>query len=140
MHTAMPEPSTQTAPQRGLIILAHGSRDPAWPAPFIALAEQLRRQQPQLQVACAYLQLCPPDLPSAAAALQQAGCRQIAIAPMFLGLGTHIRQDLPQHLAALQAAHPDCQFSLLPVLGESPAMQALMAQELLAQLGAMMAA
>lgn len=118
----------------GLIILAHGSRDAAWRTPFEALAERLRAARPQLQVVCAYLQLCPPDLPQAAAALRQAGCQSVAIAPMFLGLGTHIRQDLPEHLAALQLAYPDCHFSLLPVLGDNAAMQALMAEHLLASL------
>ena len=116
---------------QGLIILAHGSRDAAWRQPFETLAKSLASEQAQLQVRCAYLQLCAPDLPQAAAELQAAGCRQIAIAPMFLGLGTHIRLDLPQLLQTLQDAHPDCRFTLLPVLGDSAAMQTLMAQHVL---------
>ncbi len=124
----------QQTQKTGLIILAHGSRDAAWRAPFEALAERLRtadaERHTQRPVACAYLQLCAPDLPQACAQLLAAGCGHIAIAPMFLGLGTHMREDLPAHLAALQAAHPDCRFSLLQVLGDSPAMQALMAAHL----------
>ena len=120
----------QNPPASALIILAHGSRDAAWRAPFEALAQRLRKADSQRPVACAYLQLCAPDLPQACAQLLAAGCTHIVIAPMFLGLGTHMRQDLPAHIASLQAAHPHCRFSLLQVLGDNPSMQALMAEHL----------
>lgn len=112
---------------QALIVLAHGSRDAAWRAPFEAIAAQIAAQQPGLQVRCAYLQLCDPDLWQAAASLRQAGCQRMAIAPLFLGAGTHIRQDLPDLLAAVQAQLPDCTLSLLPVFGDDAAVQGWMA-------------
>lgn len=116
----------KNSPQ-ALILLAHGSRDAAWRTPFEAIAAQIAAQQPGLQVRCAYLQLCDPDLLQVAAGLRQAGCQRMAIAPLFLGAGTHIRQDLPDLLAAVQAQLPDCTLSLLPVFGDDAAVQGWMA-------------
>jgi sirohydrochlorin cobaltochelatase len=109
---------------QALVLLAHGSRDAAWRAPFEAIAAQIRVAQPSLRVVCAYLQLCTPDLPQAVADLCQSGYQHIAIAPLFLGAGIHIRQDVPELLAAVQAQHADCTFTLMPVLGDDAAVQA----------------
>ena len=119
-------------------MLAHGSRDAAWRAPFEAIAArisaQMALQQSGLQVRCAYLQLCAPDLAQVAADLCLAGCQHIAIAPLFLGAGTHMREDFPVLLAAVQAQQPDCTFALLPVLGDDAQMQGLMASWVLQSL------
>ena len=116
---------------QALILLAHGSRDAAWRAPFEAIAAQIAAQtaaqQPALQVRCAYLQLCAPDLAQVVADLRLAGCQRIAIAPLFLGAGTHMRQDLPDLLAAVQAQQADCTLTLLPVFGDDAAVQSWMA-------------
>ena len=103
----------------GLLLLAHGSRDPLWRGPTEALAARLRQMQPGLAVACAYLDLCPPDPSAAAAALVQSGARRIRIAPLFLGLGKHAREDLPRLSEDLRLAHPEVEFELIPSLGES---------------------
>lgn len=55
-----------TAP-RGLLLFAHGARDAAWAAPFQAVVQRVRTEQPALQVALAFLELMLPDLPTAAA-------------------------------------------------------------------------
>ena len=127
----------KNSPQ-ALVLLAHGSRDAAWRAPFEAIAArisaQMALQQPGLQVRCAYLQLCASDLAQVAADLCQAGCQHIAIAPLFLGAGTHMREDFPVLLAAVQAQQPDCTFALLPVLGDDAQMQGLIASWVLQSL------
>ena len=41
--------------RQGIIVFAHGSRDPLWHRPVEAVAERIRAQQPQALVACAYL-------------------------------------------------------------------------------------
>lgn len=117
-----------------MILLAHGSRDGAWRASFEAIAQKITAQQPGLQVRCAYMQLCAPDLSQAVTDLRQASCQHIAVAPLFLGAGMHIRQDLPDLLAAVQAQQPDCTLRLLPVLGDDAQMQSLMANWLLQSL------
>ncbi len=103
----------------GLILFAHGARDSRWAQPFQRLQTILSEQQPQRQVALAYLELMSPSLPDAVAAMAAQGITQIDIAPMFLGVGAHMREDFPALMADLKVQYPHVQLSVLPVLGES---------------------
>ncbi|MFN6995712.1 MAG: sirohydrochlorin chelatase [Aquincola tertiaricarbonis] len=104
----------------GLLLFAHGARDPRWAEPFEAVAARVRAQRPQLQVRLAYLEFMQPELPAAAAALVAAGCRRIDVLPLFLGAGGHVRKDLPALMERLQAEHAGVQFRLHAAVGEMP--------------------
>jgi len=112
---------------RGVILFAHGSRDPLWRLPIEAVADAIRQREPAALVCCAYLELCSPDLAQAATDLIAAGAREIRVFPLFLGVGKHAREDLPQLLAQLQATHPGVAVELMPTAGEHPQLTALMA-------------
>jgi len=119
---------TTTASQpRGIILLAHGSRDPLWRAPIEAVAAQVRADAPGTPVLCAYLELCAPTLPEAAAQLAAAGVCAIRVFPLFFGVGKHAREDLPKLVGQIQAGHPGITVELLPTAGEYPELTALMA-------------
>lgn len=115
-------------PVNGIILFAHGSRDPLWHQPMQQVAERIRQLDPQVQVRCAYLELTTPDLPTCADELIRSGISAITIIPMFLGVGRHAREDLPQLLAGLQAAHPLVRFSLQPAIGEDARVLDLLAR------------
>jgi sirohydrochlorin cobaltochelatase len=102
----------------GLILFAHGARDPRWAAPFEAVAAQLRTLRPGTAVRLAFLEFMSPTLPEAGAELVAAGCTQVQVLPMFLGAGGHVRKDLPLLIDTLQAAHPGVQVRLHPAIGE----------------------
>lgn len=112
----------------GLILFAHGARDPAWASPFEAVAARVRQARPDAEVRLAFLELMTPSLPEAGAALAAAGCTQVAVLPLFLGAGGHVRKDLPRLVDALRAAHPDMTFELHGAVGENPAVIAAMAE------------
>ena len=112
---------------RGIVLFAHGSRDPLWRAPIEAVAAQIRARQPETPVLCAYLEMCPPTLSDAASNLIAAGARQLRVFPLFFGVGKHAREDFPLLLAQLRAAHPDVAIELLPAAGEDDRLTALMA-------------
>jgi sirohydrochlorin cobaltochelatase len=113
---------------RSIILFAHGSRDPLWRAPMEAVARRIATQQPERPVACAYLELCEPSLPAAAADQVAQGAALITIVPMFLGTGKHAREDLPILVQQLRDAHPGVAFSVQQAIGEDPRMTALMAE------------
>lgn len=115
-------------PHSGVILFAHGSRDPLWRLPIDAVAERVRAQQPNLLVAVAFLELTAPDLPSTVEVLMKQGVNHLRIVPMFLGVGRHAREDLPDLVQGLTEAYPQMSFELLPAIGEHPAMTALMAE------------
>jgi sirohydrochlorin cobaltochelatase len=110
----------------GLILFAHGARDPRWALPFEAVAAQVRAARPGVQVQLAFLEFMAPTLPEAGQALALAGCTQVQVLPMFLGTGGHVRKDLPLLMDTLRAAHPATSFTLHPAIGElAPVTQAM---------------
>jgi sirohydrochlorin cobaltochelatase len=110
-----------------VILFAHGSRDPLWRLPIDAVAERMQALQPGLPVAVAFLELTEPDLPHTVELLMKQGVAHVRIVPMFLGVGRHAREDLPELVRGLTQAYPQMSFELLPAIGEHPAMTALMA-------------
>ena len=104
-----------------IVLFAHGSRDPAWQRPMLAVAQRIRDQRPQAWVACAYLELTEPSLPQAVAQAVSLGHVHIRVLPMFLGVGKHVREDLPVLMAQLQQDHPHVRFDLQPAVGEQSA-------------------
>jgi sirohydrochlorin cobaltochelatase len=111
----------------GLILFAHGARDPRWALPFEAVAERVRAAQPGVPVRVAYLDFMTPSLPDAAGELAAAGCSRIEVLPMFLGAGGHVRQDLPRLLQSLRDAHPGLRLTLHTAVGEIDSVIAAMA-------------
>jgi sirohydrochlorin cobaltochelatase len=111
----------------GLILFAHGARDPAWATPFDAVAARVRRAQPDAEVRLAFLELMAPSLPEAGAALVAAGCTRVSVLPLFLGAGGHVRKDLPKLVDTLRAAHPTVLFALHGAVGEDDGVIAAMA-------------
>lgn len=128
MHAAAPAPGNDD--RVGIVLFAHGSRDPLWRAPIEAVADRVRAQHSggAAEVRCAYLELTEPDLPTAVRELAALGLRRIRILPMFLGVGRHAREDLPLLMQALHRAHPQVRFDLRPAVGEDPRLLDLLAR------------
>lgn len=118
----------------GLILFAHGARDPRWSLPFEAVAARVREARPGVPVRLAYLEFMAPNLPDAGAELASAGCTRIEVVPMFLGAGGHVRKDLPLLLEQVRAAHPGLRVTLHTAVGEIDSVMAAMAMAALATL------
>jgi sirohydrochlorin cobaltochelatase len=116
----------------GIVLFAHGSRDERWRKPVEAVAHRISAHDPSARVVCAYLEMVSPDLRTAAEALIAEGARSIRVVPLFLGMGKHLREDLPGLLEGLQAEHPDVVFSLAQAVGEEPELIDLIARIALA--------
>lgn len=103
---------------RGLLLLAHGARDPRWAAPFETLAQRLRVLAPELEVRLSYLDFLPPTLQDAGAELARAGVTRVDVLPLFLGAGGHVRNDVPRLTADLAAAYPHVEWIVRTTIGE----------------------
>jgi sirohydrochlorin cobaltochelatase len=114
--------------QTGLILFAHGARDPRWATPFEAVAARVRGMRPAALVRLAYLEFMAPTLPEAGSALAAAGCGRIEVLPLFLGAGGHVRKDLPLLVDTLRAVHPGVRFNLHAPVGELDSVIAAMAE------------
>ena len=116
----------------GLLLFAHGARDPAWAQPFEAVARNVRQQRADLPVVLAFLEFMTPTLPEAAERLVAEHCNQIEVIPLFLGSGGHVRKDIPALLADMAHRHPRVTWRLQPAIGEVDSVVAAMAQAALA--------
>ncbi|TDO10494.1 MULTISPECIES: sirohydrochlorin chelatase [Halomonas] len=103
-----------------LILLAHGSSDPHWRAPFEHFAQALTARL-STPLRLAYMELSEPSLESTVAELIQAGVERAEILPLFFAAGRHLRKDVPGQVEALSATHPGIKLALLPPVGEHPA-------------------
>lgn len=112
---------------RALVLLAHGARNPAWAAPFEQLAAHLSQSRPEWTVRLAFLELMPPDLPSALATLAHEGIKAVDVFPLFLGGSGHVLRDVPPLLEQARQQH-GLSIVLHPALGQQPGMVQAMAQ------------
>ena len=100
--------------RKGIVLFAHGSRDPEWARPFERIAAALSKRE-EFLVRIAYLELMQPSLDAAIAELVASGVASIRIVPLFFGAGGHVREDLPRLVAA---ANPPVQVTIDPPIGE----------------------
>lgn len=114
--------------KRGLLLFAHGARDPRWALPFEDVARRIRAADPDVPVALCFLEFMTPGLVEAGSALAAQGCDRIEVVPLFLGAGGHVRKDLPALLEQLREAHPHAQWLLRPAVGEDASVVEAMAR------------
>jgi sirohydrochlorin cobaltochelatase len=101
----------------GLILFAHGARDPAWAAPFERMRERLVAQAAGVPVCLAYLEFMQPDLSAAVAQLRAQGCTSVKVLPVFMAAGGHLKRDLPVLASDAAAAH-GVEVRVLPPVGD----------------------
>lgn len=106
--------------QRGIVLFGHGSRDPLWHQPMQEVQRSIAQRDSRARVCCAYLELTTPDLPTATADLVAAGVTHITVVPMFLGVGKHAREDLPELVLSLRERYPSVTIHLQCAVGEDP--------------------
>ena len=113
--------------RQGLLLFAHGARDPRWAEPFEAIAKRVRQTAPDLRVELAFLEFMAPDLIDAGRTLAADGCTVVDVVPLFLGAGGHVRKDLPELLQRLGESHAQVRWRLRPAIGEVEGVIAAMA-------------
>jgi len=115
-------------PKQGLVLFAHGARDPRWAEAFEAVADRIRTLRPDLPVTLAFLDYLTPDLAAALRAQAAQGVDRVRLVPLFFGRGGHLREDFPVILEAARAAVPGVDVDVTEAAGESGAIQAALAQ------------
>ncbi len=104
---------------RGILFFCHGARQDSWRVPFDAILAQSRRDQPQVPVTLAFLEMMKPDFFEALAELQTQGVCSVDVVPLFLAPGSHTQRDLPLLLEQARKRWPGLVFRVGPTLTES---------------------
>lgn len=113
--TALKAPPTVTT---GILLFAHGSRDPVWRAPFERVLTRVSHAHPG-PVALGFLEHMHPDFMQVSEELIGHGATRIRVVPLFLAAGGHVRQCIPELIDQARIAYPSVQFESTPPLGES---------------------
>jgi sirohydrochlorin cobaltochelatase len=119
-HLGMSQPS-----QHAILLFAHGSSDPMWAQPFEKILENVR-EQTALPVALAYLERMTPSLADAVGGFAARGVENVALVPLFLAVGSHMRNDLPVMVREAEARF-GVTIAVCSTIGESPDMAASIA-------------
>jgi sirohydrochlorin cobaltochelatase len=99
-------------PDTAFVLIAHGSRDPAWAAPLAELAHSVGAR-------LAFVEMGAPSIEEAVAQALAEGARVVRLLPLFMAVGYHVKRDIPARVEALRAAHPGSIIEILPSLGEN---------------------
>jgi sirohydrochlorin cobaltochelatase len=115
-----------------LLLAAHGTRDQAGVDAFTALTKRVGTLAAgeQTQVAGGFIELSPPPLREAVAALGPPA-RMVAV-PLMLSAAGHAKGDIPAALAREQARHPGLTWAYARPLGPHPALIDLLAARIAA--------
>jgi sirohydrochlorin cobaltochelatase len=114
--------------KRGIVLFAHGARDPGWALPVQRLAGLVAARDAGARVETAFLEHLPPPLEQAVDNLLREGIHDITVVPVFIAQGGHLKQDLPRIVAAIRDSHPQLMIRLAPPMGESTAVLEAMAE------------
>jgi len=106
------------------ILLAHGSRDPQWVAPFLELEQGLTKQY--TSVSLAFMELTSPNIEDAVRQAIVNNAKNIAVLPLFLATGRHLKTDVPELLTPLRSRY-QVDITLLPAVGEQEEFRIMLA-------------
>jgi len=104
---------------RAVVLFGHGARDPEWALPMRRVRDRLAALAPDVGVELAFLEFIEPGLDDAIDALVARGARHVAVVPMFIAQGGHLKSDLPKLVAAARARHPGCEIVQALAVGEA---------------------
>ena len=113
--------SLSSSRQTLLILLAHGSSDPAWQEPFQEMTASIAANQPH-PVKLGFMELCGPSLEDIANEQPADQMIDIEILPLFFSAGRHLRRDVPHQIAELNERFPNLTFTLHDPVGIHPKM------------------
>jgi sirohydrochlorin cobaltochelatase len=122
---------TQPTPP-ALLIAGHGTADEKGAEQFRAFADRVGKRLASrgVTVEGGFIELSPPPLGDAVAALVDSGHRRIAAVPLMLVAAGHAKGDIPAALAREKQRHPGLSVAYGRALGPHPVLLALLRRRL----------
>lgn len=105
---------------KGILILAHGSREKETEETLKKITEMTKAKLPDTIIETAYLQFSEVNLRKGIDKLIEKDVTDIRVIPYFLFSGVHIREDIPKEIEEYIADKPGIKISMGDTLGEDP--------------------
>lgn len=103
------------------IVLGHGSRNQNTVGEFQETIARYQLLYPEDSVSCAFIEFSKPTLEEEIDRLSCEAClEKIVIVPLFLSIGNHLTNHLPDRLAEIQKKHPKLSLVLGRHIGADP--------------------
>ena len=102
----------------GILLFAHGARDPEWARPFERILALLERRAPTTPIELAFLESMHPTLDEAMHALGNRGAERVTIVPLFMAQGNHLRKDLPEIVRRACESNPGLSVRTARAIGD----------------------
>lgn len=105
--------------QTVLIIMAHGSRNPAANSEFGQLVSSIAKQTSDYAIVTpCFLELAQPSLQDAISEYLKLGYHQFDLYPLFFNQGNHVTRDIPAQINQAQEQHQECVIRQLDYFGK----------------------
>lgn len=108
-----------------MLLVGHGTRDPAGVAEFLAVADLMRIRLDPLPVLPGFLELAEPSIEAAVASLAAKGVQSVYAVPVLLFAAGHAKRDIPDAVAEAGRRHGLAVLEQTPHLGCRPELLAL---------------
>lgn len=118
---------------RALLVVGHGTKDPAGVEQFHDLVRRVSRTLVDADVEGGFLELAPPPVQDAVSRLVAAGHRSVDVVPLVLVAAGHSKGDIPAALERERLRHPGLSFRYGRPLGPHPLLLADLTERLTAQ-------
>ena len=124
--------SSAKGKKKGVLVVAHGSRNSEANDAVIALAERLKVLLETGLVEAGFLELAKPSIPEGIGALAAKGVEELIVYPFFLARGVHIKKDIPRIVEeAVALLGRELPYKILEPLGVHPGIFDIVADTLL---------
>jgi sirohydrochlorin ferrochelatase len=114
---------------KGLLLIAHGSRNPEANEDLVLLGRQMEGGEFPV-VEPSYLELAQPSIEDGAKKCISRGATDITMVPYFLSAGVHVKTDLQEALENLGKEYPHARFKLTAHLGRHPLLLEIVKQRI----------
>ncbi len=103
---------------KGILIIGHGSRDLEAQKQFMEVVQMIGDSM-DCKVNGAFMELAKPDFFSVVEDFVKDGIDNIAVCPLFLFSGIHIKMDIPELIEEAKVKHPNVSFTFGEPIGAS---------------------
>ena len=116
------------AERKGIVLFAHGARNPDWRKPIEAIDAAMKAREPRARVEIGFLEFLAPSLPEAIDRLAGDGIRDIVVVPIFMAQSGHTKRDLPELLESARTRHTGLSIEVATPIGEAEAVVVAIAE------------
>lgn len=117
-----------------ILLVGHGSRDPAGNREIEAFAQQWRKRQPNWKIDVCFIEFADV-LVDAGLTRAARSARRVIVVPLILNAAGHVKMEIPEHIETARARHPETEFIYTPHLGAGDPIFAILKRHLSQAMG-----